>query len=176
MRNQPLAQKKPCKYGNQRNMHRLMVHKLGDCSIHVLIIECVICLDTYIISDSFIHMTHWSSAEVLDWSSIGCTYNYSIHSCHPKYGITEKYNIDSFWNVHNYSQDTPRVFVKTTFNNILRFLQASDSDLQKKERKFVFHLISSTSSNAYICYVQNANVMGKKRTHMEFHVALVEGI
>ena len=43
-------------------------------------------------------------------------------------------------------------------------------------RKIVFHLISRTTSNAYICYVQNKNIIDRKMTHLEFQVALVEGL
>ena len=48
-------------------------------------------------------------------------------------GLVKKHGIESYWNVRNYSQDTPmyrKVFTKTTFKNILRFFHASDSDLE----------------------------------------------
>ena len=43
-------------------------------------------------------------------------------------------------------------------------------------RKIVFHLISRTTSNAYICYAQNKNIIDRKMTHLEFQVALAEGL
>ena len=41
-------------------------------------------------------------------------------------------------------------------------------------RKIVFYLISRTTSN--ICYTQNTNIIDRKMTHLEFQVALVEGL
>ena len=43
-------------------------------------------------------------------------------------------------------------------------------------RKVVFHLISRTTTNAYICYLGNSNITGKKMTQLDFQVALVEGL
>ena len=40
----------------------------------------------------------------------------------------------------------------------------------------MFHLISRTTYNAYICYAQNKNSTGRKMTHLKFQVALVEGL
>ena len=40
----------------------------------------------------------------------------------------------------------------------------------------MFHLISRTTTNAYICYLENSNITGKKMTHLDFQVALVEGL
>ena len=41
-------------------------------------------------------------------------------------------------------------------------------------RKVVFHLIARTTTNAYICYLHNPNVTGRKMTHAQFQTALVE--
>ena len=38
-------------------------------------------------------------------------------------------------------------------------------------RNIVFHLISRTTSIAYISYAQNKNITGRKMTHLEFQVA-----
>ena len=43
-------------------------------------------------------------------------------------------------------------------------------------RKVVFHLISKTPTNAYLCYLENSNITGKKMTHFDFQVALVKGL
>ena len=40
--------------------------------------------------------------------------------------------------------------------------------------KVVFHLLSRTTTNAYICYLGNSNITGKKMSHFDFQVALVE--
>ena len=40
--------------------------------------------------------------------------------------------------------------------------------------KVVCHLISRTTTNACICYLGNSNITGKKMTHLDFQVALVE--
>ena len=50
-------------------------------------------------------------------------------------GLVKNNGIDSYWNVRNYTQDTPmyhRVFTKTAFPNIMRIIHASDSDLEPK--------------------------------------------
>ena len=49
--------------------------------------------------------------------------------------LVKRHGIDSYWNVRNYSQNTPmyrRILTKTTFQNILRFLNASDSVVEPK--------------------------------------------
>lgn len=53
---------------------------------------------------------------------------------------------------------------------------ASEIKTVKCWRKIVFHLLARTTTNAYICYVENKQITGKKMTHLEFQVALVEGL
>lgn len=43
-------------------------------------------------------------------------------------------------------------------------------------KKIVFHLIDRTVTNAYICYKTNPNLAGKKLTHYQFIIKLVEGL
>lgn len=43
-------------------------------------------------------------------------------------------------------------------------------------KKVVFHLIDRTVTNAYVCYKSNPNVRGKRLTHYEFIIQLVEGL
>ena len=66
-------------------------------------------------------------------------------------GLVKKNGIDSYWNVRNYSQDTTmycRVLTKTTFQNIIRILHASDSDLEpKRGTDNLISIILHTSSD-----------------------------
>ena len=43
---------------------------------------------------------------------------------------------------------------------------ASELETVQCWRKVVFHLIARTSSNAYICYLENRDVTGKRMTYM----------
>ena len=58
----------------------------------------------------------------------------------------------------------------------IRDQYSSELKTVKCLRTIVFHLISRTTFNAYICYAQNTNITGMKMTHLEFQVALVEGL
>ena len=86
---------------------------------------------------------------------------------------------------HRSGEDNVIPHIVSEYNNGMGGVDRSDqmtdhcsaeSRTLKCWRKVVFHLIDRTITNAYICYKTNPNVSGKKMTHLQFIIGVVEGL